>query len=369
MNPFIYGRVVSRKNYCGRPELEAKLKARLTTGQNIYLEGERRTGKTSLIIETVAAIKSKRLVYIDLLEVRTVEDVHKRSLNAIVRAEGNINLAQNILKSMAALRPALIFDPATGMPSLSLNAVAKLKPESLEDLLDIFSGREYKNAIVVIDEFQDILNLPDARKVLAVMRGKVQFLHGVPFVFCGSIRGKMNAIFTDHDSPFFKSALPIEVGPIDHTAFTQFIARKFGETRIRIAAGTVEKILQIAKENPGDTQQLCSAVCDVTRPSDSVGEKTIAEALQQIFADERKGYEACLARITTAQLKCLIAVARLGGKNTLRREFLSLTGIAQPSSVRKSLSRLEELKILFKSGNEYRYVNPFFAQWLVWVNY
>jgi AAA+ ATPase superfamily predicted ATPase len=369
MNPFTYGRVVSRKNYCGRPELEAKLKARLLAGQNVYLEGERRTGKTSLIIETIGAIKSKRLVYIDLLEVRTVEDVHKRTLNAIVRAEGNSSLVQTILKSMAALRPALTFEPTTGLPSFSINAVTKLRPESLEDLLDIFSGREYKSAVVVIDEFQDILNLPDARKVLAVMRGKIQFLHAVPFVFCGSIRGKMNAIFTDHDSPFFKSALPIEVGPIDHAAFAQFIAKKFGEARIRTTAGMVEKILQIAKENPGDTQQLCSAVCDVTRPGDAVGETTTADALQQIYAEERKGYEACLARITSAQLKCLIAVARLGGKNTLAREFLSHTGITQPSSVRKALTRLEELKIIFKSGHEYRYVNPFFAQWLVWMNY
>ena len=42
MNPFTYGRIVSSKNYCGRPQLEAKLKARLRAVQNTYLEGERR---------------------------------------------------------------------------------------------------------------------------------------------------------------------------------------------------------------------------------------------------------------------------------------------------------------------------------------
>ncbi len=39
MNPFTYGRVVSQKNYCVRPELEAKLKARTLACQNTYLEG------------------------------------------------------------------------------------------------------------------------------------------------------------------------------------------------------------------------------------------------------------------------------------------------------------------------------------------
>ncbi len=369
MNPFTYGRVVSMKNYCRRPQLEAKLRGRLLSGQNTYLEGERRTGKTSLIVETVAGIKSKRLVYVDLLEVRTIEDVHKRTLNGIVRAEGNANILQTVLKSMTALRPAITFNPRTGSPSLSIDAVATLRPESLDDLLDIFSGREYKNAVVVIDEFQDILNLPDARKALAVMRGKIQFLRAVPFVFCGSIRGKMNAIFTDHDSPFFKSALPLEVGPIDHAEFKQFIAHKFSEARLKAPPEMIEKILQMARENPGDTQQLCSAVFEITNPGNEVNEKTVLDALQQIFAEERKGYEECLAHITAAQLRCLTAIARLGGKTTLGREFLAATGIRQPSSVRKSLARLEQLKILFRTGNEYRYVNPFFAQWLVWMNY
>jgi uncharacterized protein len=368
MNPFTYGRVVSQKNYCGRPELEAKLKARMLACQNTYLEGERRTGKTSLIVEAVAELKSKRLVYIDFLEVRTVEDVHKRTLNGIVKAEGSAHFIQALLKSMAALRPAMTFDP-TGRPSIAIDAVANLRPESIEGLFDVFSGREYRNAVVVMDEFQDILNLPDARKALAVMRGKIQFLRSVPFVFCGSIRGKMNAIFTDHDSPFFKSALPMEVGPIDHAAFKHFIARKFSEAKLRTSPEMIERLLHLAKENPGDTQQLCSAVFEVTSPGDTIGETTIHEALQQIYAEERKGYEACLARITATQLKCLTAVAKLGGKSTLAREFLLHTGIRQPSTVRKSLSRLEELKIVFSAGNEYRFVNPFFAQWLVWMNY
>jgi hypothetical protein len=369
MNPFTYGRVVSRKNYCGRPELEAKLRQRLLAVQNTYLEGERRTGKTSLVIQTVVGITSKRLVYVDMLEVRTIEDVHKRTLNGIVKAEGNANFIQTALKSVVALRPTLSFDPLNGSPSLSIHAAARLLPESLEGLLDIFSGREYRNAVVVIDEFQDILNLPEAYKVLAVMRGKIQFLHNVPFVFCGSIRGKMHTIFTDHDSPFFKSALPIEVGTIDHFAFRKFIARKFGEAKIRIAPETIERILHIANENPGDTQQLCAAVFDVTNPNSTVSENTLTEALQQIFAEERKGYEACLANITATQLICLVTVARLGGKNTLSGAFLAAAGIRQPSTVRKSLMRLDDLKILFKTDNEYRYVNPFFGQWLVWMNY
>jgi AAA+ ATPase superfamily predicted ATPase len=369
MNPFKYGRVVSKLNYCPRPDLEAKLKSRLLSAQNIYMEGERRTGKTSLIFETAGKLKSKRIVYIDLLEVKTIEDIHKRALNGVVKAEENGNVLQNLLKKTAALRPAMTFDPMTGIPSLSIDATHGLKPESLDGLLDLFAGREFRNVVIVIDEFQDILNLQDSRQVLAVMRSKIQFLVSVPFVFCGSLRSKMNMIFNDPNSPFYKSALPMEVGPIDRRSFKDFLAGRFAEAKIGISSSTIDRILQLAHDNPGDTQQLCSAIFDITNPRGQVGEETIREALQYIFAEERKGYEAHLARITGIQLKCLAAVARFGGISTLSGDFLRHTGIRNPSTVKKALSRLEELKILFTINNEYKYVNPFFAQWLVWMNY
>ena len=369
MNPFRYGQVVDKSNYCRRPDLEKKVRSRLLSGQNTYIEGERRTGKTSLIFQTVEATRSRWIVYIDLLEVKTIEDVYKRVLNGMARAKGKGNLLQNLLKGAAALRPTMTFDPVSGLPSVSIDTAIRLKPESLDGLLDLLMGREFRNAVVTFDEFQDIRNLTDSQQVLAVIRSKVQFCRDIPFIFCGSIRSDMHAIFTDPDSPFFKSALPVEVGPIDRIAFREFIAEKFSAAKIRVSASIIDRILLIANENPGDTQQLCSAIYDVTRAREQVGEDTIIRALQNVFGEERKGYEAHLARITAIQLKCLVAVAKEGGRNTSSREFITLSGVTHATTISKALKRLKDLKILFYINGEYKFVNPFFAQWLVHMNY
>ncbi|MFP4014834.1 MAG: AAA family ATPase [Chitinispirillaceae bacterium] len=369
MNPFRYGQVVTRKNYCRRPDLEKKLKSKLDSGQNTYIEGERRTGKTSLIFHTVEQMKSKWIIYIDLLEVKTVEDIHKRILNGMARAKRGRSLIGDIIKSAVSLRPVLTFDPITSAPSISVDSSLELKPESLEGLMDLFSKREFRNAVVAIDEFQDVRNLKNADQVLAVMRSKIQFLQDIPFVFCGSIRREMHTIFNDPQSPFFKSALPLDVGPIERTAFMKFIQDKFAEGKIKAGESTIDRILHITDENPGDTQQLCSAVYDISEAGSHIEVEKINEALQYLFAEERKGYEAHLARLTAIQLKCLTAVARTGGKNTSSREFIKQSGVAQPSTIRKALKRLEELKILFTKEGEYRFVNPFFAHWLVHMNY
>jgi hypothetical protein len=369
MNPFRYGQVVTSKNYCHRPDLEQKLQSHLLSGQNTYLEGERRTGKTSLIFQAVAKTRSKWIIYIDLLEVRTVEDVNKRILNGIVKATGSRNLLQNIIKSVAALRPVVSFDPITATPSVSIDSALKLQPESLEGTLDLLSEKEFKNAVVAIDEFQDIDNLENADQVLAVMRSKIQFLSGITFVFCGSIRSQMHMIFNDPESPFFKSAMLLSVGSIDRITFSEFIIEKFRKSKREITEAVVNKFLDITNDNPGDAQQLCSAVYDVSNEQTQIDENTINEALQYLFAEERKGYEVQLARLTAIQIKCLTAVARVGGRNTSSADFIKASGVILPSTIRKALTRLEELKILFSSGGEFRFVNPFFAQWLVFMNY
>jgi AAA+ ATPase superfamily predicted ATPase len=369
MNPFRYGQVVSKKNYCRRSDLEEKLRLRLLSGQNTYIEGERRTGKTSLIFRSVELMKSKWLIYIDLLEVKTIEDVHKRVLNGIAKAIGGKHLLQNLIKAAASLRPVLSFDPITSTPSLSIDTALKLNPDSLDGLFDLFSGREFKNGIVAIDEFQDIRNLSDSNQVLAVMRSKIQFIQNIPFIFCGSMRSEMHMIFNDPASPFFKSALPLEVGTIERIAFQEFITNKFQERKMKISGAAIDKILQITDENPGDTQQLCSAIYDISEAETLISEDIINMALQYLFAEERKGYEAQLARLTSIQLKCLTAVARAGGRNTSSRDFIRISGVALPTTIRKALKRLEELKILFDRDGEYRFVNPFFARWLIHMNY
>lgn len=368
MNPFKYGQVVLRDNYCHRPALEKTLRSKLKSGQNVCIEGERRTGKTSLVTETVRGMRGRKLLYADLLEVKTVEDIHKRVLTALVQAEKDVKSVHGLLRGIASLRPALSFDPYTGVPTVTVDSSRNYRPDSLEGLIDML-GRARSGRVVVLDEFQDILNLKESRQTLAVMRGRIEFMETVPFVFCGSIRRRMHEIFTDPESHFFKSALSLEVGSIDRGAFKKFLGDKFRSSGRRVGGEVLDRILHIARENPGDTQQMCAALYDVSSRGDTIGEKEIREALLRIFGEEHKGYESALARISGLQLKCLTTVARLGGKGTSSREFISSVGATQPSSIRKALSRLEDLKLLFRVGKEYRFTNPFFAQWLVYCNY
>ena len=56
MKPFEFGCVVKGDVFCPRPEIESILTSNMESGQNTVVVGERRMGKTSLIMSAFSNI-------------------------------------------------------------------------------------------------------------------------------------------------------------------------------------------------------------------------------------------------------------------------------------------------------------------------
>lgn len=370
MNPFKYGLVVSDKDFCPRPELVGELTEFIKSGQNIMVQGERRIGKTSLIYETVRRLKKYRLMYVDFLAVKTSDDLCKRLIKALITLEQQAGVVNKIFKSIPHLRPSLSFDPLTGQPSISLDANVKLRTDSISGVLDLILRTGKKAPLVVVfDEFQDVLNCNDGLEALAMLRSKIQFHTKIAYIFAGSVRNDMDKIFNHPDSPFFKSAISINVGPLGKEHFSAFIRNKFLTGKRSIGNPVLEKVFEIGQHVPGDIQQFCEVLWETTSPGDVIEATHIPAALRLIFSRESKGYESIIVQITDQQLKCLVGLARMGGKAPLSGNFIQAVGIPLPGSVNKALARLIQLKIIFRHDKEYRFVNPYFKAWLLFKNY
>jgi len=369
MNPFKYGQVVSGADFCQRPDIQKQLTSQIKSGQNGVVYGERRIGKTSLIYETLTNSSKRRMLHIDLMEVKSLEDLHARIAKAILSMEQCSGSLEKIFSLLAGLRPVLSLDPYTGQPAFSIDAPTKNAPSSIEGLLDLIEKLNQKKPLAVfIDEFQDILNLPDANHTFALLRGKIQFHTDIPYLFAGSIRNAMRDIFTNPDNPFFKSALPLEVGALDPKPFSKFLQQKFAKGKRSITPELLEQIFELTDHVAGDVQELCAALWETTPIGATLDTPALGNALIRIYAQEAKGYESTMTLLTALQVKCLIGLARMGGDAPYSKQFLQSTGITTPASTTKALTRLIKLKIIFKHQKSYRFTNPFFKNWLIWKN-
>jgi uncharacterized protein len=370
MNPFRYGQVVRGEDFCPRPKLIQELTAFIESGQNVALMGERRTGKTSLICEAVRCLKKRRMLYVDLLEIKTSDDLCKRLLKAVLALQRQTGFLEKMLRSLSHLRPSITLDPLTGQPSISLDASVRMTPESIDSLLDMIASLHRRQPLaVVFDEFQDVLNLEDSRETLASLRSKIQFQNKIPYLFAGSIRNQMSMIFADPESPFFKSAASLSIGPIETGLFAEFLKRRFESGKRTVEESAMSRVFEWAEDIPGDVQQLCAVLWEITSYRDPITEDLLPAALERIFARESKAYEAVLVQVTGQQLRCLVGLARHRDTPPLSQDFLRAVGIPAAASVQRALNRLEKLKVVYRHEGRYKFVNPFFKSWLIYKDF
>ena len=365
MNPFRYGEVVTKSDFCARPELIKRLRSHLEAGHNSVILGERRTGKTSLIFESVRRLRGLRLLYAQFWAVKSVEDVAVRLLRGITSMRARKSWLEKIGRTLSHLRPTIEFDPASGQPSVTLAPGTKLTPSGLDAVFDLIEEiSNNQRMAVALDAFQDIRDVPDATAVIGAMRARIQRHSRVPYVFAGSIRHDMEKIFRDPSSPFFKSLRNIDVGPIERETFQAYLDKKFRSGKRHVSNEAYDQISLLSEENPSDVQQLCASIWDTTETGSEVESDQVHTALGHIFATERKGYEVVVKRLTSNQQKVLRTLASVGGARPQSKDFLTASGISLPASVKRALNRLVALEIVYGPENAYKFFDPFLKQWI-----
>ena len=333
-NPFRYGSVVPGTDFCGRQDLIKQLSSCIKAGQNVVLHGERRIGKTSLFVETVRKIKKHRLLRINFMEVKNVDTLCKRILHAILAMERSGSRFDRLMKNLAYLRPAIGINPITGEPSVSFDAMVQLPAEAIPGVLTLMKNLHHEKPLVVfLDEFQDIQRIEeDPKAVLALLRGTIQ------------------------------SGLTITVGPLSHQDFKHYLAKKFQTGSLRVDPIALDKVFKITDGVTGDIQQLCEALWSV---SGVIGEERIAQALQLIFSREQTFYEVILARLTANYVRILKALAHVGGTQPTSSVFVRQAAAFNVSAIPQALKRMENQRIVFHDGRQWRFSNPFFGAWLL----
>lgn len=365
-NPFRYGKLVQKDNFCSRPELKT-LKHYLQAGQNVTLYGERRIGKTSLVEETIRSMRSYRSLYIDIYEIQSIHSLSQRIASAITK-KGNQSLVQQFVKAVNSLRPKLSFNN-DGMPTIGFDVEALSTPTDLEPLIDFLCENfSSTNRVIVFDEFQSILNLKESREIQAILRSKIQQSEGA-FVFLGSMRNEMHLLFTGQNSPFKDSALLMEIEYLPLDRFQKFLAGKFKSTGYTVDTTVWEDIFAITRGQPNETQKLCSALWIAHIDSRTITNDSLKAGYELVFAMQQAQFERDWAFLTDIQQRALRNIATNSGKNVTARAFLQSSGIAHGPTVKRSINRLLELELIMKWKKEYVFTDPFFRLWLLTKGY
>lgn len=362
MIPFKTGVHVTGSDFCARKQELIWLRELVESASRVYVVGERRIGKSSLIAEAIRPFTDIRAVFVDLMALKDVEDLTHRIGQAILTSETKQSRVLSLMRSLSTLRPSMTIDSTSGSPSITFAPGTGKQLETLDELFATI-GR-WKRTVLVMDEFQDILTIRDANRVLAKVRSLLQTQQNVAIIYSGSIRNQMEDIFTNQESPFFNSASRLWVGPLDRTLFHSYLQTRFTQGNRRISTHHLDAILNICHDNPGHVQRFCISLWQVTSHGQEISKKDMHDAWDVLFGMQRDAYEMIITTLSPQQTKVLRTLAHVGGASTLSSDFIEKTGITLAPSVRKAMVALVEKRLVQKEQTTYRVCDPFLAAWL-----
>jgi hypothetical protein len=371
-NPFRFGALALDEAFADREGDVAELASDIRNGQDVVVFAPRRCGKSSLIWKAARELAGERVL---VAQVDLMTTPSKESLAAALASSIYENIAsplerarERALAPFRGLRvqPTISVDPEDGSFSFAFE-VGRAAPEidaTLERLLELLGelgGARGRRAALVIDEFQEIVELdPGLPKLLrAVFQRQPEVAH----VYLGSKRHVMARIFDDVNEPFWRSAKTMELGPIPAEPFAAFIEERFSATGKRVGEKLTGAALGLTGGHPYATQELCYFLWERTPAGRAATPQRLEEALEAVLRSEHAHFSLLWEGASATQKLVLGALAREPGR-PFTAAYRGRHDLPPPTNVQKALRALTQREVVAGDGGAYRIVEPFLAEWV-----
>jgi hypothetical protein len=361
VNPFKYGGLVTGKDFADRESEMNEILKEIRSGTNIVLFSPRRMGKSSLLAELMHRHGAEFLfVYVDLYGITTKTRMVEAFMSALVgSAYGTARkVAAGIRDVIKGSRLRLVINDK-GEPGVEFSVGEPSVPE-IQDMLDIpeeIARKRGKRIVVVFDEFQEIASL-DGVSLLKAMRSRMQAHKHVSYIFAGSKRHLLMSIFEEREGAFFKSAKPLELGPIPKADFARFLVDRFVAAGGRLDHEAARAIVDASGGSSYYAQQIAHELFNIsTRPR---WPEDLESAVATALAHQSPAFYFLWDSIKSGtQRRYLTAVAR-EGRTASRSALIGRYGLTSASHVQRAVKQLDARGITEGGA----IVDPMFALWL-----
>ncbi|MBP8822223.1 MAG: ATP-binding protein [Flavobacteriales bacterium] len=363
-NPFLLQGYAGGATFCDRVEELASLREAMANQRNVTLISLRRLGKTALVRHFFASQRKATPVFVDLYRTTDQAGMVQMIVQEAVRQVGKPTgtLLQELAKAMRSVEFSLSVDAISGMPELGVSIRPGQRQGLALDELFRFLERQRKPVIVALDEFQQVTGYPETNTE-AVLREQVQKSRNVQFIFAGSDRRMMQALFTDSKRPFFQSTEPLYLGPIPEEAYTAFILRHFKAGRRRIDPSVVGAGLAWCRSHTYYVQYLFNRVWSTGNRA--VGIADLERIKASILKERAPEYMTLRRLLSPNQVALLAAIAKEGTiKAPTAMAFVHRHRLSAPSTVRQSLGVLVEKELVYQADGRYAVTDVFLGHWL-----
>lgn len=368
-NPFILSPMIPDEYFCDRQEETRQMVKTLTNQGNVVLTSPRRVGKTGLINHCFTRpemLSEFVTISIDILHTTSFREFIMELGSAVFNklAKRNERLMKQFTALLRSLSASFGYDPVNNTPTFDIKLGQITNPEFTLDEIFAFLETSERPVIVAIDEFQQIIYYPE-KNIEALLRGRIQKLQNTWFVFAGSERRMMNEMFFSELRPFYQSATPIELEPIDINIYTEFVCQQFSHANKAIDRDVIPLVYHFWDGITLYVHRIFHDAYAETQTGETCTQMLIEEVTSSFISQNEKRLRELLSFVTDQQKQLLYAIAQEGKSTGITSgAFVKKHSLKSASAVQSAAKRLLEIDMITKSGQTYTVSDPLLRIWL-----
>jgi len=362
-NPFVIVGYDGPEYFCDRRRETDKMVEAIENGRNLTLIAPRRYGKTGLIHHVFQSVPATcTTVYLDIFATRNLADFTKSFASAIVGALDSPvdRTLSSVARFFRSCRPT-VTPQENGMPKFSFD----IEPAHAEATLGEAFGylKAHRRPVVVaIDEFQQILEYPE-KGTEALLRGYIQDVPWVRFVFAGSRHHLMGEMFLSAKHPFYQSTDILSLGVIDRAVYAAFARRHFEADGQLFDPQAFDALYGRFSGVTWYVQSVLNRIWlkgeGLTRP------QQIDEVVAGMVADRALLFHDLLVSQSDAAQALLSAIAADGeAREVYSGDFLKRHRLTSTSTIRSTLTSLVEADLVYHTETGYVVYDLLFGEYL-----
>lgn len=368
-NPFIVTGKIEPEYFCDRVHESARLIKSLTNGNNMVIISPRRMGKTGLIrfcYEKPEIRDDYYTFFIDILHTSSLKEfayVLGKEIY-VTLAPRSKKMASLFIQTLKSISGKFGFDPLTNLPIFNVELGDIDRPEyTLEEIFNYLAAAD-KPCIVAIDEFQQISKYPE-KNVEALLRTHIQKIRNSHFIFAGSERHMMQAMFTSAARPFYHSADILELNAIAPDIYVSFIINHFEIRNRTITTDVVERVYHLFKGHTYYIQKTFNEAFADTPSGEACTIGAIKIAIDHLIESNATIFREILSNIPEKQKELLYAIAKEGeAKRITSAQFIKRHSLPSASSIQSAIKKLLEKDVVTEINKTYSVTDKLFAMWM-----
>lgn len=369
-NPFRYGTKVTGGSFYDRCEIKSSMMNVLDGGNNVVLYGPRRYGKSSLVAEMIEELRAKGTVcvYLNMMNVASLGDFILAYSKAVY---DQFSPTAGALKSIAGffkrVRPSLVLNDE-GRPEMTFSfTTGAVGTAELREVFDLPAKLQARgqSAVIVIDEFQEVVELGLKGRFEQVMRSVIENHQDIAYVFLGSKTHMLKRMFSAPARPFYRSAqtFSLELPPEDESR--QFLVEKFGSVGFSVNEKVAGLIVELAGNVPYYLQALGSWIFRMAseRGGKAVLEVDVRAGFESLMCAERDLFENFFRSLPESQRLVARAIAQ-EPIASFTEDYRTRHFLPSLSTVGTAVRRLIDDSRIDMVNGLYRHMDPLFAEFL-----